>query len=281
MKKILILLFVCFSLLATGRGQTSPEAQAKEELKACARAYTEGHFEEAEQHAYRAVAIFPDLKNGPVFLARSIHAQVKPDVKTAENQALAQRAIIAYEQVLQNNVSNEEAFEAVSYLYGQLEQEETQIQWITQRAYNVALEPRQRANAFVFLVSKEWQTSYDITESPYCKMTSNRPGRFVFTYRKPCKLKDFKIAQDAVARGQELVEQAITLDSHNEHAWGYKTNLLLEAKKLAEMEKRWAEVKRLGLEVKKAEAMVPKLIVERREREERENKTPPVKIIEP
>ena len=39
-----------------------------------------------------------------------------------------------------------------------------------------------------------------------------------------------------VKRGLEEVENAIKFDPNNESAWSYKTNLLLEAAKLAEMD---------------------------------------------
>ncbi len=37
-------------------------------------------------------------------------------------------------------------------------------------------------------------------------------------------------------RGLEAIENAIKFDPNNESAWSYKTNLLLEASKLAEMD---------------------------------------------
>ena len=43
-------------------------------------------------------------------------------------------------------------------------------------------------------------------------------------------------ARRHVRRGLEEVENAIKLDPNSEAAWSYKTNLLLEASKLAEMD---------------------------------------------
>ena len=42
--------------------------------------------------------------------------------------------------------------------------------------------------------------------------------------------------QKCVVRGLEEAETAIKYDSNNESAWSYKTNLLLEAAKQAEMD---------------------------------------------
>jgi len=46
---------------------------------------------------------------------------------------------------------------------------------------------------------------------------------------------DFEQASGCANRGLELVNMAITLTPENEAAWSYKTNILLELAKLAEM----------------------------------------------
>ncbi len=55
------------------------------------------------------------------------------------------------------------------------------------------------------------------------------------TYKKPKDQKDFDNIQKCVVRGLEEAETAIKYDPNNESAWSYKTNLLLEAAKHAEM----------------------------------------------
>ena len=46
---------------------------------------------------------------------------------------------------------------------------------------------------------------------------------------------EFEQAQECANRGLEMVDMAITLTPENESAWSYKTNILLELAKLAEM----------------------------------------------
>jgi hypothetical protein len=48
-----------------------------------------------------------------------------------------------------------------------------------------------------------------------------------------------------VTRGLEEIEKAINLDSNSEAAWSYKTNLLIEARKLAEMDGKTADMAQL------------------------------------
>ena len=55
--------------------------RAKNQLNEAARAYHDGHFEEAEQYSLRAHELDPDNKTALLFIARTIHAQFKPGVQ--------------------------------------------------------------------------------------------------------------------------------------------------------------------------------------------------------
>jgi hypothetical protein len=61
------------------------------------------------------------------------------------------------------------------------------------------------------------------------------------SYKMPKDPKDFQAASMCVTRGMEEIENAIKFDPNNELAWSYKTNLLLEASRLAEMENNPAQ----------------------------------------
>ena len=87
------------------------------------------------------------------------------------------------------------------------------------------------------LASKDWDCSFKITELPTNKVTTIAAGnRATVSYKKPKEQKDFDMAQSCVKRGLEEAETAIKLDPASESAWSYKTNLLLEAIKLADMD---------------------------------------------
>ena len=51
------------------------KVRAKNELNETAKAYKEGHFDVAEQHAKRALALDPTNQTAPIFIARVIHQQ--------------------------------------------------------------------------------------------------------------------------------------------------------------------------------------------------------------
>src|SRR5215475_1894 len=114
--------------------------RAKNQLNEAAKAYREGHFDEAEQHSRRAAELDHDNKTAPMFIARTIHAQYRPGVQTPENIAKAQKAIDAYQVILQNNPKDEEAYKAIAYLYGAIKADDKLRQWISSRAANESAE---------------------------------------------------------------------------------------------------------------------------------------------
>ncbi|HEV8367598.1 MAG TPA: hypothetical protein VGQ39_06560 [Pyrinomonadaceae bacterium] len=212
--------------------------RAKNQLNEAARAYREGRFEEAEQHSHEAAELDPENKTAPMFIARTIHAQYRPGVQTPENIAKAQKAIEAYQAILAKNPKDEEAYKAIAYLYGATKDDAKLRQWISSRAASETTEPEKRAEAYIVLASKDWDCSYKITELPSVKTTTVDPtnNKATVSYKKPSDQKDFDTAQMCVKQGLAEAENAIKFDPNNESAWSYKTNLLLEASKLAEME---------------------------------------------
>jgi len=212
--------------------------RAKNQLNEAAKAYREGHFPEAEQHSRRAAELDPNNKTAPMFIARTIHAQYRPGVQSPDNVAKAQEAIVAYQQLLANNPQDEEAYKAIAYLYEATHQDDKLRQWITSRAASDSTPAEKRAEAYVVLASKDWDCSFKITELPTNKTTTIDPSnnKATVSYKKPKEQKEFDQAQMCVKQGLVEAENAIKFDPNNESAWSYKTNLLLEASKLAEMD---------------------------------------------
>jgi tetratricopeptide (TPR) repeat protein len=234
--RIAIALAILVVTTSSGCGIVN-RVRAKNELNEAARAYHEGHFPVAEQHSRRALELDPDNKTASVFIARTIHAQYRAGVQTPENVAKANEAIQAYQQILAKDPKNDEAYKAIAYLYGALKDDDKLKAWISARANDASIEPKKRSESYIVLASKDWDCSFKITELPTNKTTTLQDGnRAVVSYKKPKEQKDFETAQKCVTRGLEGVENAIKLDPDSEGAWSYKTNLLLEAVKLAEMD---------------------------------------------
>ncbi|HVS21601.1 MAG TPA: hypothetical protein VHD88_07120 [Pyrinomonadaceae bacterium] len=210
------------------------KVRAKNELNESARVYKEGHFEEAEAHAKRALYLDPNNPTAPIFIARVIHQQYKPGVDQPDNIMKAHEAIDAYQQVMARDPNNEEAYKAISVLYAAIKDDQHLRDWISKRANDSSMSSEKRAEAFAILAGKDWDCSFKITELPDVKV-SKEGGAPGFTYKKPKEQKDFDTAERCVVRGLEEAETAIKYDPNNESAWSYKTNLLLEDAKFAEM----------------------------------------------
>jgi tetratricopeptide (TPR) repeat protein len=220
--KLLTSLIFTIALVAPMLAQTpsGTEAQVKQELNEAARAYREGNFPEAQVHSERALLLDPENKAAPYYLARTIQAQYKPGDFTPENVAKAREAITAYQRIVERSHADDEAYKAVGYLYGALKEEELLREWILQRAGNTSLPNDKRAEAYIILASKDWDCSYRITELP-----TNKPKRAEFEQAKEC-----------ANRALGLANMAVALAPENTSGWSYKTNILVELEKLAEME---------------------------------------------
>lgn len=248
--------------------------RSKNELNEAARAFREGKFPEAEQHSRRAAELDPNNKTAPMFIARTIHAQYRPGVQSPENVAKAQEAIQAYQKILERNPADDEAYKAIAYLYGAIKDDAKLKEWITARATSDATDPAKRAEAYVVLASKDWECSFQITELPANKQTTVDPSnnKATVSYKKPADQKEFNQAQMCVKQGLAEVESAIKFDPNNESAWSYKTNLLLEASKLAEMEGQTEQKANLQREYEAALKRTTELSAAAEKRKEEEEK---------
>lgn len=289
--------------VAAGAGCTLiSKIRAKNELNEAAQAYKEGHFEEAEQHTKRALYLDPTNKTARIFVARIIHQQYKPGIDLPENPekerarikdalaknpndqealkaqasleaatknvARAHEAIDAYKQILAVDPNNEEAFKAVSVLYAAIKDDTKLREWILTRANDSNRKGEQRAEAYAILAGKDWDCSYRITELPEVKVTSNEGGTPKVTYTKPKEQKDFDMIQRCVVRGLEEAETAIKYDANNESAWSYKTNLLIEAAKIAKMNGDEPKANQYSRQAEVAQKRATDLADERRKKEE-------------
>jgi tetratricopeptide (TPR) repeat protein len=254
--------------VAAGAGCTLVnKVRAKNELNEAARVYRDGHFDEAEKHAKRALYLTPDNMTAAIFLARIIHQQYKPGVDTPENIAKAREAIEAYKNILQKD-PNEEAYKAISVLYAAIKDDTKLREWIMARANDSNMSNETRAEAYAILAGKDWDCSFKITDLPGVKVTTNESGKPGVTYQKPKDQKEFDTIQKCVTRGLEEAETAIKYDPNNESAWSYKTNLLLEAAKLAVMNGDTAKKAEYERQAEIAGKRATALSEERRKKEE-------------
>ena len=262
---------VLFALVTTSGCAVINRIRAKNEINEAARAYKVGKFAEAEQHSRKALELDPEQKTAPTFIARSIHAQYRPGVDTPENKSKATEAVVAYKRILEKKPDDEESYKAIAALLGALDEKE-QRTWIMKRASDDSVPKEKRAEAYTILASKDWNCSFTITEQPGNKKTEQRDGKPVIVFQKPKDPKEFETALQCVARGKEEAEKAISFDPNNEPAWSFKTNLLLESAKLAEMDGKMDEKTEFNKQAQDAQKRTTALSEQRQKREEAEQK---------
>lgn len=242
--------------------------RAKNAINEGALAYKQNKFPVAQQRFEDALSFDPTIKNGKFFRARAIHAQYKPGVDTPENVAKARKAIEAYQDVLNSDPDNDEASKAIVFLYGSIREEEQQRQWLTRRANAENVPKEARAQALVVLASQKWKCSFDITEP--AKITT---ADYKIQYKKLTNQADADKAQQCISEGMQLTEQAISFDPNSADAWSYKTSLLREQAKFAEMNGNAEQKAQLDKQAEEAQKKTDELsAIVRKKKEEEEQK---------
>lgn len=268
----LLALLVALAGASSGCGIVN-RIRAKNALNEGARAYKEGNFSEAQAKFEHAQELDPSQKNAPVFIARAIHAQYRPGVDAAENVKKAQDAVEAYKKVLENDPGNEDASNAIAYIYRQMRDETKEREWLMLRAKLETAPADKRSDAYTVLASKEWNCAYEITERS--RKTVNKPDAVVIEYQMPKDKAEFDKARGCSLKGLELVSEAVKLNANNPNAWSYKTNLLRELAKMAQMENKPDERSKYDSEANEAEKTSKRLTEEANKRKEEEAKKSP------
>lgn len=222
---------------ATAQART---ASAPSELMQGTRAYNERKFAEAERRFRRALELDQTRKVIPLYIARAIRGQFKPDDASAENVATAERAIAAYQEIKDRGPQDEdfyeEAYKAIIAINVQLKREDRAVEVLTMRANDPFVSNERRAQAFVILASRKLRCAEEITERSESKTSEKERRASSSDDKAPPDAGDFIRARGCVDEGLQLIEQADSLLPNEEAILLHKANLLREASKLAEME---------------------------------------------
>lgn len=242
---------------------------ARKNLVDGARAYNERQFPLAEELFRKAVAYDPEGetfegRTARLFLARTLHSGYAGNRGKKE---LAEQAIEQYKQALggfvrelkekreavsanpqneqlrkelkaaENNVGS--IVRSIGSLYQNLGQEQQWEEWSATAGNNADLPGEVRANALVGLAVKEYNCANDITDSKEVKQTVKEGEESTFKFTKPEGeefAQKFSTAKQCVEKGMGYVDKAIELDPNSDSAWSYKTSLLVQKSRIAEME---------------------------------------------
>jgi tetratricopeptide (TPR) repeat protein len=260
-------IFIAVLLLVLGG--TGCNFFARKNVVDGAEAFKNRKFPEAEALFRLAVGRAPadsvEGKTAQLFLARTLHSEFAGNRGQPEK---AIQAIEAYQKVLALNPADNSSFKAVANLYENLEKMDDWRKWVTDRSENTAIPPEQRAEAYTSLASKENTCANDITEDPNVKKTVQQGGKAVYSFSKPANAADLEKLKGCIQKGTDLINKALALETEQikaiknpnvktmsdkdlkttndlvkpfESARSYKTSLLIQSMRLAEMEGRTAD----------------------------------------
>lgn len=275
---------------------------AKVNLVDGAEAYNGREFDKAIEKFRRAIEYDPEGntiegKTAKLFLARTSHSLFASNRRDSQR---AKQAIEEYKKALpdflreikDNRVAadaspdDEEVLDklkkhekvvasivsAVGSLHENLQQADMWRNWQLKTSENRELPNEVRANSLVALASKEYSCANEITDSKEAKKTIQKDGKPVYQYIKPKNEEDFDKLKKCVQEGEDFISKAIKFNGESDSAWSYKTSLLVQKMRVAEMDGKTEEKSLIEKEHDKSKAQFEQLVRKRREKEEAEAK---------
>jgi hypothetical protein len=272
------------------------QIKARQDLVDGAKAYSDKKFDEAEALFRDAVRRDPSNLLGQLFLARTLHSQYAANRTQTEK---ADQAVVEYKKVipeykqevakkkqaLDANPGDEKAsaeyanslgilnssISAIANLLDTTNKTDEWKAWQTDIANDAGLPNETRAAAFTSMASKENTCANDITGvEPVRKTVKGADGKDEYQYIKPTDTKIYDELKSCVARGTELVNKALELDKNSDSIWSYKTSLLIQDMRIAEMDGKKEDKERLKTEADTAKAEFTRLAEIKRKLKEAE-----------
>jgi tetratricopeptide (TPR) repeat protein len=235
---------------------------ARRDIIEGAKAYKDRNYAEAEKRFRAAMSEDPSQKTAQLFLARTLHSVYAADRNQVDK---ADEAINVYKQVLAADPSDSASFKAVANLLETMGKKDELKKWLLDRTAANGVPPEQKAEAFVSLAAKNNTCANEITDIEPVKKTVEKEGKATFVFSKPANQDDYNRLKACIDEGTGYIEQAIALEPQRskdakgikietlndkdlndlnelvktfESAWSYRTSLLVQSSRLAEMDGR-------------------------------------------
>ncbi len=90
---------------------------ANDQINKGVAAFKNARYEEAEDHFQKAIQIDPNNPNPKLYLATTYASQVVPNLDSADNKKIAQKALDGFEDVLHRDPNNVNALKQIASLY--------------------------------------------------------------------------------------------------------------------------------------------------------------------
>ena len=298
-KFCLISLLLLIAVIGSGCGFYY-KVMAQKNLVDGAQAYKERAYHEAIEKFRYAVEFDPELtttesRTAQLFLARTLHSMFasKRDEKDKAREAIKEyeKALPGFiqevkdkKEILNSKPDDEKAkndvkknedivgniVSSVGSLYENLQETDKWREWQTNASKNAELPNFVRANSLVSLAAKKNSCANEISDDPAVKKTTLKDGKAVFEFVKPTEEGKFDELKECVDEGTKYIDEAVELDPNSEAAWSFKTSLLLQSMRVAEMEGKTEEKAEIEKKVDEAKAKYEALKEARIKREEEE-----------
>lgn len=295
-----ILASVVILTMLTGSCSFYYRIMSRKALVDGAKAYNDRKFDEAENEFRKAAGYDESLstfesRTAQLFLARTIHSGYAGNRGETK---LAESAIAEYKKVLpafmadvaekqaavKANPGNEMAVKelkasedtvgsivrAVAGLYENLQQQDKWKAWQTEQAKNEKLPARVRAASYISMGAKDYNCANEISDNEPVKKTVTVDGEPAYQFSKPEKTEDFDKLKECVAKGQEYIDAALKLDPESDSGWSYKTSLLIQESRIAEMNGDSEGKEKFKTESENAKKKFEELAAKRKKAEEAE-----------
>jgi len=299
-----IFVLIAFTILL-GTGCSS--IIARKDMVDGAKAYKDRKYDVAESLFRDAIGRDPSQNVAQLFLARTLHSQYAANRQLTDKaeEAIKQykitieeyKKIVADKASLLNSgpspctFSDDEirrmegdkksaldsfrilgdSYKAVANLLENLQKTDERLQWLTQWGDDTSLPACLRAEPYITLAAKENTCANDITEDPAVKKTVVKDGKPTFTFGKPEKPEDLQELKSCVQRGTDLVNKAVELNPDSDSILSYKTSLLIQNMRLAEIEGRTADRDRFKTEADQAKEKFTTLAKAKKEKSDAED----------
>ncbi|MGI8543377.1 MAG: hypothetical protein ACR2MD_07835 [Aridibacter sp.] len=295
-----IIVLILSSVFITTNCSFYNRVMAQKNLVDGAEAYNNRKFAEAEER-FRAAADFDperlsaESRTAQLFLARTLHSEFAGNRgrKDKAMQAIEEykKALDAFlkataetktelaqnpdnkklnKQFEQNKDTVGSIVRAVASLYENLQQDDKWMDWQLKAAANNAYPDNTRANAYIALGARQNSCANDISDVEPVKKTVVKEEGAVFEFTKPESEETFNKYKECIAKGTEYIDNALKLSKDSESAWSYRTSLLVQKMRLAEMEGNDKQKEELKAEADKAKEQFQKLAEDRRKKEDAE-----------
>ena len=252
MKKALLLLTGLLVIVSAWLTTAAQTADAKTALEQGVCAFKNKDYRSAQTEFEKALRQDPANKMLLLFVARAIDYQVDAKDRSAGNLAKARSALDAYSKVLAADPAESEAVSAIVRLYKQIDAAK-----LTDIADNGSTPKQVRTAIYIYLTAAGNTCANAITDENKTEVAQG--GSRVYRYHLPKDPKDLAKAKTCVSDGMKFIDKALALDSNNESAWSYKTSLLIQSSRLAEMQQQPTEKAALDKQALAAKAQFRKL----------------------